>query len=193
MDNVEKVLKDNKIEEGEITFELPEGYERIKLEEKDYSDDEVKKLSNDLVLAYQDKVLESVVLRERYTVPFSVISVVVTLLYFGLLQYLLKGQTLGKKLFKLRVINVKDKEKDIPLINYIIRAVLVSGCFFSIINSIICYAMDMNTYSYAYNYLYSFQTLYMGILAIIFVFTDSNRSVHDYILKTNVELTNNLS
>ena len=192
LDKITTALEDKKIEESEI-FELPEEYKKIKLEVKEYSDDDIKKLSNELMLAYQDKSLEAAVKQQRLSVPMSIISIVIILLYFGVLQYYLKGQTIGKKVFKLKVYNVEDKEKEIPLINYLIRGFLISGSIFSIINSILCYVMDMNTYSYAYNYIFSFQTIYIGIFAIIFVFTESNRSIHDYILKTNVELTNNLS
>ena len=189
--DITKILEDKKIEENELNFEIPERYKSIELEVKEYSDEDISKLNRKIIDTYQDVAIEPATMRQRYSVPASIISIVVLVLYFGVLQYFLKGQTIGKKLFKLRVISTADK--DISIINYILRALLVSASIFTIANSIMCWVLNMNTYAYAYNYLFDFQTIYYGIFIVVFLFTEDNRSVHDYLLKTNVELTNNLS
>ncbi len=189
--DITKILEDKKIEESELNFDVPERYKSIKLEVKEYSDEDISKLHRKIIDTYQDVAIEPATMRQRYSVPASIISIVVLVLYFGVLQYFLKGQTIGKKLFKLRVISTADK--DISIINYILRALLVSASIFTIANSIMCWVLNMNTYAYAYNYLFDFQTIYYGIFIVVFLFTEDNRSVHDYLLKTNVELTNNLS
>ena len=40
----------------------------------------------------------------KIAISDSIITILTTLLYFGILQYLLKGQTIGKKLLKLQVL-----------------------------------------------------------------------------------------
>jgi len=189
--NITKILEDKKIEESELNFDIPERYKNIKLETKEYSDEDISKLNRKIIDTYQDVAIKPATMRQRYSVPASIISIIVLVLYFGVLQYFLNGQTLGKKLFKLRVISTNDKK--ISIINYILRALLVSASIFTIANSIMCWVLEMNTYAYAYNYLFDLQTIYYGIFAVVFLFTEDNRSVHDYLLKTNVELTNNLS
>ena len=57
----------------------------------------------------------------KYNIAQSIIGVILYILYFGLLQYVLKGQTLGKKLFKLKVVGM-EKEK-VSLLNYILRSI----------------------------------------------------------------------
>ena len=58
----------------------------------------------------------------KYNIVQSIIGVILYILYFGVLQYVLKGQTLGKKLFKLKVVGM-EKEK-VSLLNYILRSIL---------------------------------------------------------------------
>ena len=191
--NITKILEDKKIEESELDFEVPEKYKVIELEKKEYSDDDINNLNKKIIDIYQDNAIEPATMRQRYSVPASIISIIVLVLYFGVLQYFLNGQTLGKKLFKLKVISSEDKEKKVSLINYILRSLLISASIFTVANSIMCFALDMNAYAYAYNYLFDLQTIYYGVFAMVLLFTEDNKSVHDYLLKTNVELTSNLS
>ena len=190
--NVSKTLADKEIEEEEITFDIPQEYDEIVLETKEYTEEEIVSLMNQIYTIYQDRNIENAVLQQRYSTPIDILSVIILLLYFGLVPYKMMGQTLGKKIFKLRVYNVDDKKKKISLRNYMLRAFLVTGSIFILLNAILCNLMDINTYSYTYNIMYAIRTIYFGMFAIVYVFTNDNRSIHDYILKTNVELTNNL-
>ena len=45
----------------------------------------------------------------KYNIAQSIIGVILYILYFGVLQYVLKGQTLGKKLFKLKVVGMEKE------------------------------------------------------------------------------------
>ena len=45
----------------------------------------------------------------KYSVSTSIINVVVMVLYFGLFQYYNKGQTIGKKLMKIKVVSNDGK------------------------------------------------------------------------------------
>ena len=45
----------------------------------------------------------------RYNTYYVIIDLVCTLLYFGVLQFFCKGQTIGKKLFQIRVVSNDER------------------------------------------------------------------------------------
>ena len=67
----------------------------------------------------------------KYSVSTSIINVVVMVLYFGLFQYYNKGQTIGKKLMKIKV--VSNDGKKLKLSQVIIRMLIINSVLTSVI------------------------------------------------------------
>ena len=80
---------------------------------------------------YKDQVIDLNYKIAEYKVINSSISVVSLIVYFVIIQYFLKGQTIGKKILKLRVVSNKDKELNIG--HYFVRSLILNNIIFSII------------------------------------------------------------
>lgn len=114
----------------------------------------------------------------------TVISFVVYVLYFGVLQYFMKGQTPFKRIFRLKV--VKKNGGKVSLISYIIRALLVSEIIISIVDLSLLFTLSNLKYITCNYWLMQFKYIYqMGFLVCMIV-RDDMRSVHDLILGTEV-------
>ena len=104
----EKITEEeyNKLSEEEKFQELLSSkYEDQKISKKEYSkivstlNDEFNSIAKDYIYILGTKSISN-----------SVITIACTLLYFGVIQYFLKGQTIGKKLLKLKVVSSNDKK-----------------------------------------------------------------------------------
>ena len=120
----------------------------------------------------------------KLNIAQSVIGICIYILYFGVLQYLLHGQTLGKKIFKLKVVGI---EKDnVSLINYIIRSILVCEILITGLDLIFLLTMSKSLYISSNYWILQIKYIYEIGFIVVMIIRDDNRSVHDLILKTKV-------
>ncbi len=113
---------------------------------------------------------------------------IATILYFGVLQFVLKGQTLGKKLFRLFVVNDKDEVPDLKV--FLIRSLFTSTIIISVIHSILTITLSYNDYVGVYKYISALSSFYVIFMFGIVVLRDDCKGLHDIILKTRVKLMN---
>ena len=59
---------------------------------------------------------------DSYSIISNIFSIVLLLIYFGIIPALTKGQTIGKKIFKLKI--VKKDNTDAKIFNYLIRSLI---------------------------------------------------------------------
>lgn len=186
---LEEYYEDSKISEKEYnkllkydeeyTKELKELYENKKIGKKEYNsiienlNDNYSKIEID----YSYKLL-------KYSIIPTIINIMCILLYFVVIQFYFNGQTLGKKLMKLRV--VKNNKKDLTILNYLFRSLIVNELFINILNIICLIILSKNNYI-VYNQIIYVIT-YILEMTIIFtiVFDKKNRGLHDYISNTKV-------
>ena len=141
---------------------------------------------------YKDKVIDLNYKIAEYKVVNSSISVVSLIIYFVIIQYFLKGQTIGKKILKLRIVSNKDKELNIG--HYFVRSLILNNIIFSIILIGGVYLLGKTSYynlSMVISYL---QLLVMSIIILMVVLRRDNRGLHDFVAGTKVistEVINN--
>lgn len=149
-----------------------EEYSKIKNEYKDYKsgyERNIKKFNYDL---------------SRNSVIATIISIAVIIAYFGIFQYSLGGQTIGKKLLKLKV--VKNKEGSLNVFNYLVRCAILNGVIINILLIVFVNIFDVNNF-YMANYVISNIQSIIEILILIMIFmTSDSRGLHDYIAGTKV-------
>ena len=68
---------------------------------------EITKQKEKITTYYTEKAADYNYKMQKMSISNSIITLSVTLLYFGILQFFLKGQTLGKKILKLSVKQVR--------------------------------------------------------------------------------------
>ena len=156
--NTEKLMKelDDKLLEEKIT---PEEY----LEEY-----------QDLMYDYQkENVLE------------SGISVALTIAYYVMFQYMNKGQTLGKKLLKLRVVD-KDTNKPISILKGLLRSLLVLSILSGTLSIILLYIVGKKLYFPIYSGLLLIEGIFTLTTIMFILYKKDKRGLHDIMTNTVV-------
>lgn len=125
----------------------------------------------------------------KINISQTIVISIVSLVYFVGFNYYKKGQTLGKRLMKLRI--VSNDEMDISINNYLIRT-LVGGITLSNITTVIL-ILTMSKESYLI-YESKFSTVFSIIYIACFSFAmirNDGRGLHDLLAGTIVINDNN--
>ena len=154
--------------------------------EKAYNEylDIVSDAQNENSVDYKDRIIELNYDIYKYRVVSNIISVISLVGYFGILQMVMNGQTVGKKVLKIKVVGNNGKKLNFG--NYFLRTLILNNIFFTVINMIAVYILKgSNFYYFTYivNMLQS--TIYM-ILIIMMVLRKDNRGLHDLLAGTKV-------
>ena len=193
IDDVEAYFKDGELVEEELT-KIKTDYDtysilfegvNVKEEITNKKKDEIR---GKIQETYINKINNINYKISKANVYQSVISFVVYILYLGVVQWLMKGQTLGKKLFKLKVVNKNDIDKKVPLWNYLLRAVFVSELLLIGTDLILAMVLDLNPYLTANYWISNLRYIYEMAFLIVLIIRDDQRSVHDLLLNTRVAL-----
>ena len=122
----------------------------------------------------------------RYNTYYVIIDLVCTLLYFGVLQFFCKGQTIGKKLFQIRV--VSNDERPLTLVNFILRTVVLSNMIISVALQCIVLVMDVDHYYMVYENVNLVGSIILYIILFMIVVRADGRGLHDFVANTKVVL-----
>ena len=137
------------LEFGEIyTKDLTNYYEDNKIDEKEYNkilenlNTNYSKIENN----YSYKLL-------KYSIIPTIVSLMCILLYFVVIQFYFNGQTLGKKIMKIRT--VSNNNKNLTILNFLIRSLIVNEVLINILNIVFLIILSKNNYiTYKYqNYI----------------------------------------
>ena len=107
---------------------------------------------------YNDKVYDINYRLQKSSILSNVISFVVMFGYYIVFAYLNKGQTLGKKLFKIRVVSTDDK---VSLKGMIIRNIIIYGFITKLYNIIFVNLFDVNMFNSVYSILSYIMSLFV--------------------------------
>ena len=116
--------------------------------------------------------------------PLYIIMCAITFLYFGILGYIWNGQTLAKKLFKIRVVSSTDKPLNPSL--YIIREVIVTNLIFQLISVIITITLREETWINVNLYLSKVSLFVYFLLLAFMIFRSDEKGLQDLLCKTEV-------
>lgn len=146
-------------------------YSELVKKESDVSKDELINLNYDLY---------------KYRTVNNGLSIVILVLYFGVLQMLMKGQTLGKKMMNIKV--VSNKDKNLHFGNYLVRCVILNNIIFLLSTIILVYVTSGKPFYYAVYIISLMESLLYMINIFFIVFKSDNRGIHDMIAGTKVTL-----
>ena len=125
----------------------------------------------------------------KYSISSNIVIIVVIIGYFGLFQKYNKGQTLGKKIMKIKVTNNDGKEPS--LINFLIRIipcyyVFIGNVIVVLASTILIQFLGISNY---YNVNMVITYVFFGISIISFVMMlirEDKKGLHDIIADTKV-------
>lgn len=121
---------------------------------------------------------------EKVKFPSYIISFTLTFIYFCLLQYKLKGQTLGKRFMKIKV--VTEEDKDVGVNSLIIRSLIINELAFNMLNMVSIYLFNDTMFTYTNSILTILNVTLLIICAFMVALKKEKRGIHDYLGKTKV-------
>ena len=117
-------------------------------------------------------------------IPQTIVSTVLSIIYFVVLAYFMNGETLGKKLMKIKITSNNDKK--LTMNNYLIRALVIDSVLMNIITIITILLFSKDIYLTSYNIIsYVFSFVYIVSLAMI-LFSKNGRGLQDILANTKV-------
>ncbi len=117
----------------------------------------------------------------------SGVTIALLVAYFGIYQGLAGGQTIGKKMMKIKIVGTKAEKVNAGL--YILRCVILNNIIFRIlllIGPFITNASTFNTYSYVMEIL---EGVVECAIFVMIMLRKDGRGLHDYIAGTKVVST----
>ena len=134
---------------------------------------------------YLDEYMDIMYDYQKETVLTSGISVALSLAYFVVFQYMNKGQTIGKKLLKIRVVD-KETKKEISILKGLLRTFIIMSILSGTLSLILLYILNQNTYYIIYGTLLGIETLFVLITIILVLYKKDGRGLHDMMANTIV-------
>lgn len=139
-----------------------------------------------------EKITEETI-NNQYTILYKmtklsknslVIEGIVTFTYFGIVAYLLKGQTIGKKAQKIKVVPLEGKELNPHL--FMLRSVILTNLIPKIASIIAIMTLKEKQWILASGIISNISLTITFTLIAFLIFREDERSLHDIICKTKV-------
>lgn len=151
----------------------------------------VQKSAEDEKNDYKNEIIELNYEVYKYRTYSSMFSATALILYFGVLPLVMNGQTLGKKIMKLRV--VSNNEKKLNFWKYLIRIVILNNIWLSLINVGAVYVVSGVKFYYVTYVISMLSSLIYMLNLIMVMFRKDNRGIHDMVAGTKViEVSNDV-
>ena len=120
----------------------------------------------------------------KQTVIISIVTIVISLLYYVVYPCYNNGQTFGKKLMKIKIKKTNDKE--LSMNDLLIRSMINNSILVNIITIALVLFLSKDLYLSMSSLLSSVQYLVLIISLIMIAFTKNAQGLHDKIAKTEV-------
>ena len=161
-----------------ISEKTQDYYKELQTTQKKMYDKEID------VKEYTDIVLEDNYNISKGTVLISLTSIIIYILYFVVYQVYNNGQTVGKKLMKIKVKSITDESLSINTMLF--RALIIYGIATNIINLMLILLLKKELYLSISNTISIIQSLIVIISVFMILFSKQKRGIHDILTKTEV-------
>ena len=149
--------------------------------------------TTDLDLIIDEEYIDFMYKLQYYSLSYTIIEIVVIILYFTLFSIFNNNQTIGKRLLKIKLVN-SDNSTNIPIWKYIIRGALIPiftniilyNTIASIINTGIMFVFKSKYFFYSNIIVTVRFCAYCYIDIIVLLASKGETSLHDKITKTKV-------
>lgn len=166
-----------------------EAYSEYSTLYKESSSDLLKSTNFNEITKFSKKMGKAIYKLDLATSLINVYYLIFYFLYFVVFAYFTDGQTIGKRMFKLRVVGndgKKVKFSSLFLRGLVNGSTLFMGVNIMIIMELLCLLLPQNE-------IYIYATAGIGVIsyiieitALVLLFTKSHRSLDDYVGKTKV-------
>ena len=133
---------------------------------------------------YSDKVNGLNYELQRKSLVPNILNIVLYVGYFIVFGYLNKGQTLGKKICKIKVVNDSDDKPSIW--NIIVRSLFIYGIITLLYSVIFVNILNKNMFSYGNVIVTYMESIFMIVAFFMVLYRKDGRGLHDMMAKTKV-------
>lgn len=121
---------------------------------------------------------------DKASAPVTAVNIIISIGYFIIFQYMNNGQTLGKKLFKIKV--QSEKKEKLSLMQITVRSLLINVIAFNFINVLAVAFLSKDLYL-AVNSIVTFGQWIIFIASVLLILYNKDKNgVHDMLAKTKV-------
>lgn len=191
--DLSKYYEDNKLTNEEYNKLIERNPDYKKQVNNYYKDEKLTKsnytkLKNSTQADYQKKYKAAYYKFNQNLIYYNIIQIIVILSYFIGFNMITNGQTLGKKLLRLKISNNKDASKKVTFLNYLIRALILYNpiCYLALTVGVVF--LDANNY---YNWALicsNFKNYLELIIITMMIIRIDNRGLHELLSNTKVIL-----
>ena len=157
----------------------------------------VEKISNELtslVSSYEEKEIVEVEYVEKYEhlnyelskemVTITLINIGIYIIYFVVIPVYNKKQTFGKRVMKIKIKNIEDK--NITANDLMFRSLIIYGILFNIVSVILILFFNEQTFIILNKYISYLYDIMLVIILLLSIIRTDGRGLHDFVGKTIV-------
>lgn len=122
-------------------------------------------------------------------IPTSIITLVITIIYFIVVTYYLNGETLGKKILKIKIVSNNDKK--LTMNSLLIRSFIINSIAINIFSIVTIFFLKKSFYLNIYNIVSYIYSIILIICFAMILFRKDGRGLHDLLANTKVISTSN--
>ena len=119
---------------------------------------------------------------DKQNIVYTIVNIIFVIVYFIIIPYFFKGQTIGKKIFKIKVF----KENKLTITSLIIRNLIINGLAYMVLTLILLFILPYNIYFISTSILTLIQLTIMIITIIGIIKNNRKLIIHDKLSKTQV-------
>lgn len=120
----------------------------------------------------------------KETVAESIVTLVITITYFVVFTYFMNGETIGKKIMKIKI--TSSNHKKLTMNNYLIRALIINSILLQFISILTILFLDKKTYLSVYNIISNVFSIIFVVSFMMILFRKDGRGLHDILANTKV-------
>lgn len=120
----------------------------------------------------------------KYGVYFTIITCVVSFLYYSICQYYSDGKTLGKALFKLKIVGKRNKR--VAFFQMIIRTFLINSILVYALTILFVFMLNKQYCLLGLSIIEIFDYFFIFVSITMILFRKDNKGLHDLISGTMV-------
>lgn len=133
---------------------------------------------------YQEEVYQLNYDLQKSNININIVNIVLYVGYFMVFACLNKGQTLGKKLFKIKVVNKNDETPSIW--NMIVRSLFIYGIISLLYSTITINFLGVKAFANSYMIVNYVDTFLLIVAFFMVIYKKDGRGLHDVIAGTKV-------
>ncbi len=142
--------------------------------------DNIKEIKDEKLLEEYKNRLEDINYKlDRKNIYGATISILLTIIYFAIFQKYNNGQTLGKRIMKIKLSNMS-------IFKYLIRTIILHNVWINALKIILILILSKKNYILANNVLYVLALLIETTIIIMVSMRKDNKGLHDLIVGSKV-------